>query len=382
MTRRVAGLRNREAGGEQASKAEASGEVASGAAYVPALDGVRALAICAVFALHIDRAHFPGGAAGVDIFFALSAFLITGNLVRDHAGPGSAHLSDFYWRRAFRLLPALVVWAFLVATPTVLVTRSSGDLSWNLGGALFYFNDFLQALTNWIRAPFDQSWSLSVEEQFYLIWPFVFLFVVLRLKRNAQPGCFLALAAVGTLLLFRGGNYFLPTGHLLPLALGCWAGWSSSRGLPRQFLSVLQRRWFGMACGGILAALCLVSAHDGLVNSFVAIAVAIAAIGLILSVTQNPDSPAARLLGSPVPRWIGARSYGIYLYGLTILQLIPALTHLSLRYAAPLDVVATIAVVEFSYVFIESPVRVRGRRWLKARRQPDQEAALEVTPAI
>lgn len=377
----IAATRPRQdAGRAQARQAAASGEVGAESSYVPGLDGVRALAIGTVFALHLDRSRFPGGAAGVDVFFALSAFLITGNLLREHAASGRVRLRDFYWRRAFRLVPALVVWVFLVATTTALVTGNTGRLSWNLGGSLFYFNDFLQALTHWVKAPFDQSWSLSVEEQFYLIWPFVLLFGLLRLRRPAQRGILLALMAAGALLLFRGGDYFLPTGHLLPLALGCWAGWSTSVGLPRRLLPILRLPWFGVACGALVIAACLVGEHGAAENAVVAIVVALAAVGLILNVTEHRSSVAARVLGSPVPRWIGARSYGMYLYGLTMLQLIPALTHLPLRYAAPLAVVATVAVVEFSYVWIESPVRVRGRRWLKSRRRPQLEPALEVSP--
>jgi peptidoglycan/LPS O-acetylase OafA/YrhL len=136
-----------------------------------------------------------------------------------------------------------------------------------------------------------------------------------------------------------------------------------------------------LVCGAVFAS-ALFIAPTGTRGYLLGFAVDVAAMVLVLHCVVNVGSIASRSLRSPVPRWIGVRSYGIYLYGLTLMQLIPLTTHLRLHYAAPLDVLATAIVVWLSYRFIESPFRTRGRRWLATRRDPGQsiESAIELPP--
>ncbi len=345
-----------------------AGEVADATTFMPALDGVRALAVGAVFLLHLNRVHFPGGALGVDVFFALSAYLITGILLAEQSR-GPVQFGAFYWRRAFRLVPALVLWGLLIASPTAGLAHTPGMIPVSLGGALFYANDFLQAWTGAIAAAFDQSWSLAVEEQFYLLWPAILVFGVCRLSASLQRMFFYALIAAGGALLFRGGDYFLPTGHLLPLALGCWAAWQKARNGPPAWASQT-RNAVGAVSLMVLGTTLFISPqpvrwHQGVLTC----SVALAAIGLIVSLADNRPTPLTRLFGSTIPRWVGARSYGIYLYGLTLIQLVGDATHLKLHYAAPIAIAATLVVSELSYRYVESPARIAGRRWLQTRNQ-------------
>jgi peptidoglycan/LPS O-acetylase OafA/YrhL len=335
--------------------------------HVPALDGVRAIAIVGVFLLHLAGAYVPGGAFGVDVFFVLSAFLITGMLLDEFDGSGRIRLGSFYARRAFRLAPALLLFLVLASFTAVLAGQAA-KLPWSIAGTLLYFSDFLEAWTDWLAAAFNQVWSLAVEEQFYLVWPLLLLLVVLRLGRRGQR-VFLAVSVlVGVALALTNPNYFLPTGHLLALMLGAWAADQRARGVTPWVARIARIPFIGLLPLAVFVAAALGENRlPGAATLTLVIAVDVAATLLVLSITVRAHDPVNRMLGSAVPRWIGARSYAIYLYGLTLIQLVPMLTGLRLTFAAPVDVVLTAVLVGLSYRFVEAPIRARGRRWLRGR---------------
>ena len=148
--------------------------------YVPALDGVRAFAVLAVVALH-GGTHLNGGFIGVDVFFVLSGFLITTLLLQEWRARGDFRLRAFYVRRARRLLPAL---ALTLVGVTVLVAA----FAWYYDGGVRYGFAVLSVIFyagNWVAAftvhqgalgPLTHTWSLAIEEQFYLLWPLLLLF--------------------------------------------------------------------------------------------------------------------------------------------------------------------------------------------------------------
>jgi peptidoglycan/LPS O-acetylase OafA/YrhL len=171
------------------------------------------------------------------------------------------------------------------------------------------------------------------------------------------------------------GNYALPTGHLVPLALGCWAAcWSIQERGTSRLTPALRDNRLALVCVAIFAAALLVN-PPGVKGQALALLVAVAATALLLHCTLNADSFVSRVLASPVPRWIGVRSYGIYLYGLTLLILVPAVTHLQFHLALPLDVVVIVVVVSLSYRFAETPFRARGRAWLGRRGEVESSDA-------
>jgi len=335
--------------------------------HLDSLDGIRAVAIAGVFLLHIGRAYFPGGAFGVDVFFLLSAFLITNILLSEVHHQGRIDFRGFYWRRFFRLAPALILWLAFIAPPTAVLAHEAGKIPWSTTGALFYFNDFLEAKTQLVVAAYDQSWSLAIEEQFYFVWPVLCLLCVTRLPRSMQQRTVLALVIGSAVISYKIGNYFLPSGHLVPLALGAWAAFWSVQSRDKSRLAPLFRDVrVAVGCGAVFAV-ALLSAPAGLGGYSLSLLVDLAALALVLHCVLNVSSGASRALRGGVPRWIGQRSYGIYLYGLTLMQLIPSVTHLSLHFAAPLDVVVTAIVVAISFRYVESPIRFRGRNWLSER---------------
>ena len=157
--------------------------VGSSQRYMPGLDGLRAIAVIAVIAYHLDPDLIPGGLLGVGVFFTLSGYLITDLLLGQREATGSLKLGDFWMRRARRLLPALFLMLAVVVAWVTLLDRSQlpslrGDVLaavayvsnwWNIVREASYFARFGPP------PPFDHLWSLAVEEQFYLIWPWLLL---------------------------------------------------------------------------------------------------------------------------------------------------------------------------------------------------------------
>ena len=167
----------------------------------PALDGLRALAVCAVILTHTWVSQFPGGWIGVDVFFVLSGFLITGVLLREHGETGTISLLGFYRRRVVRLLPALLV-MLLIVVIAAYVFRP-GLAAATLRTAIFT----VVYSANWLAAShqplglLSHMWSLSVEEQFYLVWP-VLLVVMLR-WRGARIALIVTILCVVAVVIHR-----------------------------------------------------------------------------------------------------------------------------------------------------------------------------------
>ena len=138
--------------------------------YVPALDGLRAVALLLVVSFHVSYGRPGGGFIGVDVFFVLSGFLITSLLVTENRTSETISLADFYWRRARRLLPALVVTIIAGALIVTYIPQAEGTRPYPIAALAV-----LAYVGNWLRiaalGPLAHTWSLSIEEQFYVLWP-------------------------------------------------------------------------------------------------------------------------------------------------------------------------------------------------------------------
>ncbi len=301
--------------------------------YRPDLDGLRAIAVGLVIIGHTQWPWRQNGAdAGVTAFFVLSGYLITGILVRERQRTGSIRLRNFYRRRFVRLAPALL--GLLVFA---LVLGLAGDLSgqWQLGlvSCLLYVSNWVQAAGIAIH-PIGHTWSLAIEEQFYLLWPLVLLVA----WRRALP---LAGAAIAIAVLLRLGSagyfeYFSTITRMDALAVGCVVG-------------LLQPRWPSwVALAGVITlitAAMLLSAD----NHDLAIPISIVATTAVIGGELRP-------LGRLAP--VGLRAYSLYLWN----------TPMNLLFG-PLSIVTpvlTFALGEVSFRLFEVPVLRRGG----ARRAP------------
>jgi peptidoglycan/LPS O-acetylase OafA/YrhL len=373
--------------------------------HVAALDGIRAVAVMAVLLFHAGVGWFGGGMLGVDMFFALSGFLITSLLVAEHRRSGTLRLGRFYERRARRLLPALFLMLLMVAAyanwfaePDVLGSIRSDAVS-----TLFYFSNWHFVFSDqgyFVHfgppSPLLHTWSLAVEEQFYLIWPLVSLLVLRRRGRRALAavaavgaGASVALTAVlfaagaGSARLYYGSDTRAQAvlvgaclGALGPVStwLGRRPGWSDG---------ATGRR--AIAVSGLVgAAVCLWAIHAVSGDSWVLYhggfaVMALATGAVIVAVVAQPRSLLAKGLSWGAVAYIGRISYGLYLYHWPVFLVVDnAHTGLLGWRLLALRFAVTGAIAVCSYHLIEQPVRQRRflRTWRAALLAPVGTAAI------
>ncbi|MBX3195580.1 MAG: acyltransferase family protein [Schumannella sp.] len=353
---------------------------------VAGLDGVRAIAVILVILYHLSPGAVVGGYLGVDLFFVVSGFLITSLLLREHAANGKIALGAFWRRRARRLLPALGVLLLVCCTAAYAV---GGDVLVGIGSQVFGAVTFS---SNWVflanasdyfdaTAPelFRNLWSLAVEEQFYLIWPLLLVLVLLRIPRWVRVTALVLLAAgsavwMATLWAPDAATrvYYGTDTHFFGLAIGAALAFASAR-WPAHALEWprWQRIALGLggpiALGGILV-LSLVMREDA-PDPFLGGLAAVSVLATVLIATLLvPGTPLARALDWLPLRWVGERSYGLYLWHwpvyLLVLAALPSWSREGWSGWAlgGIAAVITLAAATASYQFVEQPIRRGGFR--------------------
>jgi len=351
---------------------------------VAGLDGVRAIAVTLVILFHLSPGATIGGYLGVDVFFVVSGFLITTLLLRERTETGRIPLSAFWARRARRLLPALVVlvlacctaaWAIggdvLVGLGVQVLGAATFSSNWLLLAAgSSYFGDSLPEL-------FRNLWSLAVEEQFYLVWPLLLVLVVVRLPRwlrLALVGVIAAGSAVAMAVLSTPADpnrvYYGTDTHAFGLAIGALLALLAIS-WPRRVLEWPRagRRLLGLAgalaLGGLLGFALLMPGDAPFVFRGGLVIVAVLTAVLIATLLV-PGSPLARLLDLGVFRWVGKRSYGLYLWHWPVFVLVVSALPSWKRDGASgwalggIALAVSVVAAALSYRFIEQPIRRRG----------------------
>jgi peptidoglycan/LPS O-acetylase OafA/YrhL len=315
----------------------------------PALDGLRAVAVLLVIVAHFGRdlpdgmgGWLRGGALGVDVFFVLSGYLITGILIRAR-GPLRSVLAEFWFRRARRLLPPLLLMLLLVGIAVralaPLPDRDAyrGDLFWVLGYAANWHFTLVAWKAGWIgvvTSPLGHTWSLAVEEQFYIVWPLALAAAFWAGRRSAGGGrrWAIGLATLGAVaaVVYLAASYrtqdittsyystFGRAGELLVGALLALAG-------PRLLSAAARRAQFLAVAGFAVLALAVVwfASSDPWFYRGGAVALSAAVVALIASVETAPGTGAARLLSSRPMAATGRISYGLYLFHYPLVELMP-----------------------------------------------------------
>jgi peptidoglycan/LPS O-acetylase OafA/YrhL len=363
---------------------------------MPALDGVRALAVCAVIAYHLGLGWAPGGLLGVGVFFTLSGYLITDLLLAQWDG-GRRRLAEFWARRARRLLPALYLMLVVVSVWVAVGFHARlGDVRGQVISALLYVNNWWQVshhVSYFAQfgppSPLNHLWSLAVEEQFYLLWPWLLLIGVWAVRERRRPvkvrprlaGVTLALAAASAVemaLLYHpsldpsrvyDGSDTRAFGLLFGAALAMvWP----SRALTGRVTAGARRIIDGLGAVGLAAIVVLVWRtnqyspflyHGGLVLLSLATV-------LVVAAGAHPASRLARMLGVGPLRWVGVRSYGIYLWHQPVIVLsTPATSHGVQPMRAIGQVAASVLLAALSWRWVEEPIRhgALGRMWATAR---------------
>jgi peptidoglycan/LPS O-acetylase OafA/YrhL len=386
------------------------GRRSGGLGYQPGLDGLRALSVLVVLCYHAGFGWMPGGWIGVEVFFVVSGFLITTLLIEERERNERVALGQFWLRRARRLLPALLVMLLVVATITLIVGSASarGDVRRDLPWTLAYLGNWGQILGDVPYYATDPPllrhlWSLAIEEQFYLVWPLVFVGLMRTRMRAVSIAALLAGTALvvmawtwvlhgggpGPLALFGGvdrvnfmylSTFTRSTGLLLGAAAAfVWRPWRGPVLPTADPGRTLDRAGVVALSGlGIIAATATLTA--GYVYQWLLPMVTLLALALVLVIVH----PAAHGILS-VMSWrplvvIGTRSYGLYLWHWPIFVLLGA-THGSVArfvVAAALAAVAT----ELSYRYVETPVRQGhlGRWWRRAG--PERSRVLLIASGV
>jgi peptidoglycan/LPS O-acetylase OafA/YrhL len=350
--------------------------------YIPGLDGIRALAVLAVLCYHANYSWALGAFLGVETFFVLSGFLITLLLLSEWRATGGINLKNFWLRRARRLLPA--VWLLLLILPllTILFARDAlPHLKEDIPAALFY-------VTNWVyifrevpyfetfgRPPLlQQLWSLAVEEQFYLLWPLVLLFLLRKLNndRSRLWGAIILMIAISSgwmavhyspsvdSLRVYYGTDTRAAGFLVGAALAIlWAPWKEFYVHSRGKLEVLG--WSGVAA--LLIFYKFLNEFQPFLYRGGILLTALASAFVIIG-ASSPTTSLSKLFESRILRWIGTRSYSIYLWHWPVFMLsrpgvdiqLPAL------WVRVCQLAVTFGLAELSYRWVESPIRHQGFR--------------------
>ncbi|RAP74939.1 acyltransferase family protein [Paenibacillus montanisoli] len=347
--------------------------------YMPGLDGLRAIAVIAVIAYHLNLSWLPGGLLGVGIFFVLSGYLITDILLKQQSKTRRLNLSDFWIRRARRLLPAMVLMLGFV-TVWLLMTDPARlmGLRGEIGSALLYtsnwrliFHEVSYFESFGPPSPLGHLWSLAVEEQFYLVWPLALALLVRWLPQRGKLAlAILVLAGVSAGLmavLYEPGLdpsrvYYGTDTRAFALLIGAalaaiWPSWKLSEMASRRTKIVLDITGFG-GMAVVLYMIVTAGEYDsGLYRGgMMALSVATAAVVASLA---HPASRISRVIGCGPLRWIGVRSYGIYLYHYPVIALTTQAAEAGEFHLirALVQVAATIVLAELSWRFIEEPIR-------------------------
>lgn len=372
--------------------------------YQPSLDGVRAMSVIAVILYHAGFGWMHGGFFGVEVFFVVSGFLITSLLIEERDGTRRIDLLQFWHRRWRRLLPALFtvlvaigVWAVFWGNAEQ-HTQLRHDYPWGI----FYLANWGQifsrvAYFSGTPTLFRHLWSLAVEEQWYLIWPVVFMAIARRPSDDRARGRTLIGVSVavmaGTAIAYAAGwptRFFNPfrlqlqpvdttnflylstftrcSGLLLGAAMAfLWRPWTAHR-TPRANVASMLDRVAALAVAALVLAFALGRVASGSTYLFVLPMVTISSAALVAVVVHPWANGARAIFGSRPMVEIGKRSYGLYLWTWPVSRICNAYTGSWPRFAAAMLIAVPIS--EVCYRFIETPIRrgALGRFWAARER--------------
>ena len=349
--------------------------------YITGLDGIRAIAVIMVLAYHLKLALFKSGFLGVTVFFVLSGYLITGILISEVEEEGTIDLKNFWLRRIRRLVPAVMSMAVVIIFVSTVVNRViftkgckdflASVLGFNNWWQIFNKVSYFEAAG--VPSPFTHCWSLAIETQFYLIYPLILLGIYKLVKSRGEgrakrgllfAGVTLLLALISVILMIvlfdpqqdASRVYYGTDTRAFSLLFGALLAilWEY-RMVPRRLSASVN-----MVLGSVSFAVLLVMtiAINGSSNfwyrggQFVGTILTV----LVIYAVSGRKTLLSRLLSHPVLKWIGDRSYSIYLWHYPIILLISKGIKAS-WWITLIEIVLSVVLAELSYRFIETPIR-------------------------
>lgn len=335
------------------------GNGTEGTRHLP-LDGLRGIAIVSVVLFHTS--HLPGGWIGVDVFFALSGYLITSILVREFEMSGRIGLAAFYERRLVRLVPAFLLMLLCITAIYLLMGRfGRRDMEDTLASALYVMN--WNRAFGWISHPADlylgHTWSLSTEEQFYLIWPFL-LILLIRIRRWA-PAVTIGLAVLSLAwryhVMDHGGGlsriYQAFDTHADSILLGCTLGLIGVSGRTARIANASV-----LVPAALIAAMWFLAGIDK--ETYVALAIAVAGACAVWFIAASHEKGILSAVLSWRPLvYTGRVSYGWYLWHFPLIR-VGQIIH---WHGNLIFVPLSYAIAALSFHWLEQPVRVWWSKW-------------------
>ena len=356
--------------------------------YLPSIDSLRALAVLAVIIYHVDVNYLPGGFLGVDLFFVLSGYLISSLIIKEYRKTGSLNLYNFYIRRARRLLPAVyfmitVGLVVMVLFNEVLLRKSHLDAIfgyiyssnwWYIFHKLDYFDSF------GAQSPFKHLWSLAIEEQFYMIFPLLFLLV--NRKKKSKDGTYklnknflyvvlglILVSLLAHILLFDINNisriYFGTDTRAFSLLVGVVGAILYPMERLHAKVTPQQNMLYSVVSLVSIATLITVMIYTSEYNTLLYRGgfLLVAILGLIVIISSGKQHTLmSRLLSFKPVVFIGKISYSLYLWHFPVLVLTTPVSEIGNPniFFVILRIVLTFAVAIVSYVFVETPIRKLG----------------------
>lgn len=335
--------------------------------YYESLDGLRAIAVGIVMLAHAGSPVPRDGTVGVDIFFVMSGFLITTILSNEAEREGGINLRNFYVRRALRLIPALVALCIFVAV-WIRATRGAFPVG-ELLLALTYTANWARAIFNTAMPTLGHCWSLAIEEQYYLVWPFVVLLLE-RLTRDAKVKALLLLNMATLLALYRSGLvgrvpsyrlYFALDTHMDGLVMGsglCYVvkALNSWKEMPAFLHKILGRMLVPCALAALLVILLKITRHGDAMPQFGFFIAAASAAILVLDLVVGKASLIKAPLSLAPLVYVGRISYGLYLWHIPVYRVLDHFwKDAPLAQAIPLKLTLSLVVAAISFHLLEAP---------------------------
>ena len=356
--------------------------------YLPSIDSLRALAVLAVIIYHVDVNYLPGGFLGVDLFFVLSGYLISSLIIKEFRKTGTVNLYNFYIRRARRLLPAVyfmitIGLVVMVLFNEVLLRKSHLDAIfgyiyssnwWYIFHKLDYFDSF------GAQSPFKHLWSLAIEEQFYMIFPLLFLLV--NSKKKSKDGTYklnknflyvvlglILVSLIAHILLFDINNisriYFGTDTRAFSLLVGVVGAILYPMERLHSKVTPQQNMIYSVVSLASIATLITVMVYTSEYNTWLYRGgfLLVAILGLIVIISSGKQHTLmSKLLSFKPIVFIGKISYSLYLWHFPILVLTTPVSEIGNPniFFVILRIVLTFAVAIVSYVFVETPIRKLG----------------------
>ena len=356
--------------------------------YLPSIDSLRALAVIAVIIYHVDVNYLPGGFLGVDLFFVLSGYLISSLIIKEYKKTGSISLYNFYIRRARRLLPAVyfmitVILIVLVLFNEVLLRKSHLDAIfgyiyssnwWYIFHKLDYFDSFGS------QSPFKHLWSLAIEEQFYMIFPLLFLLI--NRKKKGKDGVYklnknflyvvvgiIFISLVTHILLFDINNisriYFGTDTRAFSLLVGVVGAILYPIDKLNSKITPQENMIYSAISLVSIASLITIMIYTSEYNTWLYRGgfLLVAILGLIIIISSGRQHTLmAKLLSFKPVVFVGKISYSLYLWHFPVLVLTTPVSEIGNPNVlfVILRVVLTFVLAIISYVFVETPIRKLG----------------------